>query len=59
LEVKNNSILNKEKYQIDENKIDRHLEMIITNMAKNGYQRYEVSSWASHLKYESVHNKSY
>ena len=59
LEVKTNSILNKQKYRISEELIEDQLMYIQDNLKELKYQRYEVSNWTTNLKYQSQHNKAY
>jgi len=59
LEIKNNSILNIQKYKINEELIEDQLIYIQDNLNKINYQRYEISNWTINSKYQSNHNKAY
>ncbi len=59
LEVKTNSILNKQKYRTNEELIEEQLVYIEDNLNELKYLRYEISNWTTNSKYESVHNKAY
>ncbi|MDR1234917.1 MAG: radical SAM protein [Mycoplasmataceae bacterium] len=59
LELKNNSILNNQKYQLNDTLIEKQLAYVIKCMNDIKYQRYEVSSWSINKKYQSMHNKAY
>lgn len=59
LEIKDNSILKKNNYKIDENNEEKQLLYIIDKFKKNNYKRYEISNWCLSKKYESKHNKVY
>lgn len=58
LEVKDNSILKKENYKLNDNKIQDMFEFIINNI-NSTYNRYEISNWSISKKTESIHNKCY
>lgn len=59
LEIKDNAILNRNHYKIDENDQDEKLIYLETKLKQINYQRYEVSNWVSNLKYVSRHNLAY
>ena len=59
LEIKENSILAKQKYQINDELIDSQFKYIIDMMKKYKYQRYEVSNWCIKKKYQCKHNLAY
>lgn len=59
LEIKEGSILNKKKYQIDENIEGDQLEIIREQFQKLNYDRYEISNWAINDNYYSKHNLAY
>lgn len=59
LEIKENSVLNKQNYKIDIEIEEDQLEYITKIMEENNFHRYEVSNWAIDKKYESKHNLAY
>lgn len=59
LEIKENSILNKQNYKIDVDIEEDQLEYINQIMVKNNFYRYEVSNWTVDKKYQSKHNLAY
>jgi oxygen-independent coproporphyrinogen-3 oxidase len=59
LEIKENSMLARDKYVCNDDLIDEQLQLIISEMKKNGFNRYEVSNWSTNKRYESMHNKAY
>jgi oxygen-independent coproporphyrinogen-3 oxidase len=59
LELKDNSVISHQNYQLSQDKIEAELKLIIKHMKKLNYHRYEVSSFARHHKYESAHNLAY
>lgn len=59
LEIKKGSILNLQKYKIDENIEEEQLELIKKNFEDINYFRYEISNWAINKKYFSQHNLAY
>lgn len=59
LEIKEGSILNKQKYQINVDKEEHHLEQIKAYFSKLNYYRYEISNWALEPSYYSKHNIAY
>jgi oxygen-independent coproporphyrinogen-3 oxidase len=59
LEVKDGSILSKQKYQLNDEHVEQHLALIIKHMHAINYNRYEVSSWSIDKPFESQHNKAY
>lgn len=59
LELKPNSLLTKNKYQLSDDKIQHQHHLIIQLMQKLGWYRYEVSSWCKSTKYQSKHNLAY
>lgn len=59
LELKTNSLLNKKSYKEDLFLIEQQLKLIIKEMKKIKYQRYEVSNWCVNKKYQSLHNLAY
>ena len=59
LEIKENSILAKQKYQINDELIDKQFKYIIDMMKKYKYQRYEISNWCINKKYQCQHNLAY
>lgn len=59
LELKENSVLSKTNYKLNDEKIEDHLKLIIKRMHDIKFKRYEVSSWAKSSNYESIHNKAY
>ncbi|MDR1991178.1 MAG: radical SAM family heme chaperone HemW [Mycoplasmataceae bacterium] len=59
LELKQGSMLYKNKYGIDENVIESQLKLIIKSMNAINYERYEVSNWSKASKFQSIHNKAY
>lgn len=59
LEIKTNSILSQQKYNLNLEKESDQLEYIIQEFQKNNYQRYEISNWVTNKKYVSQHNLAY
>lgn len=59
LDLKPGSMLTKQNYQINQDDEADQLEAAIIGLAKNGYERYEVSNWAINKKYRSQHNLAY
>ena len=59
LEIKDNSAIAENKYQLDDDQIESHLKMILNEMKCIGFNRYEVSSWSKNKNYQSQHNKAY
>ena len=59
LELKENSLLTKNKYQLDSDLIDGHLSFIISYLDAHGWIRYEVSNWSKSDEYFSKHNLAY
>lgn len=59
LEIKNNSILKHENYQI--NQLDQENKMTYLQflLNKSNYKRYEVSNWAISKQFQSKHNLAY
>ncbi|MDE7221854.1 MAG: radical SAM family heme chaperone HemW, partial [Ureaplasma sp.] len=58
LEIKQNAILNKEKYKISNEIEEDKLSLIKEMMFDLGYKRYEVSNWSIENNY-SYHNLAY
>ena len=59
LELKPGSTLTKQKYQLDEELIDKQFAYIINKLKSNHYIRYEISNWCLNDKYRSQHNLAY
>lgn len=59
LEIKKGSILNKEKYKINDENEAKQLSYIIKEFEKLNYDRYEISNWAINNQYYSQHNLAY
>ena len=59
LEIKENSVLAKQKYQLDDEIIDQEFKFIIDMMKKYKYQRYEISNWCIDKKHQCQHNLAY
>jgi oxygen-independent coproporphyrinogen-3 oxidase len=59
LELKENSILTKNKYHLDEEKIDDMFSFLLEELKKSEFIRYEISSFAKDEKYFSKHNIAY
>lgn len=59
LEIKDNAILNRDHYKINEDDQDEKLLFLETKLKQLGYHRYEVSNWVSSLEYMSQHNLAY
>lgn len=59
LEVKDNSIISKQDYKLDETKIDNQLKLIEQQFKKLGYLHYEIANWSINDKYISKHNMAY
>jgi oxygen-independent coproporphyrinogen-3 oxidase len=59
LEIKDQSILKKNNYKLDDDKINEQFVLINKQMENKNYKRYEVSNFALSKKYESQHNKAY
>lgn len=59
LELKEKSILNKSGYIEDDFLIESQLKLIISELKKARYKRYEVSNWCLTDKYQSQHNLAY
>lgn len=56
LEIKENTIWGKMKYQTNDLEIENHLKFIIDYLEHLSFKRYEVSNWSISKKYESKHN---
>lgn len=59
LELKENSCLTKTGYTENEELIDQQLKLIVNEMQKYKYYRYEVSNWCVNKKYQCQHNLTY
>lgn len=59
LELKENSMLTKSGYQLDDEQIDQLMQLIINQMDKHHFYRYEVSNWCTNKKYQCQHNLAY
>lgn len=59
LEIKENAILKKQSYVIDEDNEAEQLLYLIKKFNEIHFKRYEVSNWCFDTKYESKHNKRY
>lgn len=57
--LKNNTGLKKQKHKIDQEKDFYYFEHLNESLLKDGYTRYEVSSYCISKKYQSVHNLGY
>lgn len=59
LELKEGSILTKQKYRLNTNIEEDQLDFIKNEFNKLNYFRYEISNWASDNMYISKHNLAY
>lgn len=59
LELKENSLITKNNYHLDDQLIETQLDFIITLLGQYDWNRYEVSNWTINDKYQSKHNKVY
>lgn len=56
LEIKENTIWGKIKYQTNDYQIEDNLKFAIDYLKEIGFSRYEVSNWCLNKKYQSWHN---
>ena len=59
LEIKDNSVLRKQDYQLDLVNQESKMEYLHNLLNKNNYYRYEVSNFSLDSKYNSQHNLAY
>ena len=59
LELKENSILTKQKHILNNEVEEKQLLYILECFKKLNYQRYEISNWCISNKYKSKHNIAY
>ena len=59
LEIKENSLLNKQSYQLNIDNEEQQLEYIKSKFNQLNYLRYEISNWCVNPQYYCKHNLAY
>lgn len=59
LEIKENAILNKQKYKLNLENQENKMVLLHSLLAKAGYQRYEISNWVKNKQFVCKHNLAY